>query len=75
MMDREVLAKYNSVTVPYISPLPRGFALACPLCAEYKMRPFALVGITGYRCCGPSCGHWMNTLQVEKFIGMRMVEE
>jgi hypothetical protein len=33
------------------------------------------LGIKGYRCSWPDCGHFMNEEQVSLFKGMQMVEE
>ena len=33
-----------------VFPLPESYSLVCPYCRVWKMQPYRLAGIDGYRC-------------------------
>lgn len=68
--------------LPAKFPIPKGYALMCPKCRFWKMRPFLGHGILpAYQCQGlhpelvNPCGHIETEYAMKKMVGAEMFEE
>lgn len=79
---RQMSETKQLLTKPATFPLPKSHALVCPMGCGWKMEPYKLAGIRGYRCLGvkplrklPVCGHFISDAEAKSLIGMEMMEE
>ena len=62
-----------------VFPLPESYSLVCPYCRVWKMQPYRLAGIDGYRCIDHplmlKCGKFISRTDAESYYAMMMIKD